>query len=107
MMEIRRIYPWDKHSLSQVKALLAGEDLGLDEHLDYTAGIWEDELLLATGSFYRNTLRCLAVNRAYQGEGLMARMVSHLVDEQFQRGQRELFIYTKKDAAQNFTSLGF
>ena len=107
MTEVRRIYPWDKLGLAEVKALLAREGLGLDEHLDYTAGLWEGEQLVATGSFYRNTLRCLAVDRDYQGEGLMARMVSHLVDELFQRGQRERFIYTKKDAAKSFTSLGF
>ena len=46
-MIFTRIYPWDTHSLSLVKALLASEGLGLDEHLDYTAGLWEGERLLA------------------------------------------------------------
>jgi [citrate (pro-3S)-lyase] ligase len=98
----------DLGAMGEASALLAGEGLALDRHLDRTLGLYDQRgRLVATGSIFANTLRCLAVDQGYQGEGLMARMVSHLVDELFQRGQRELFIYTKKDAAKSFTSLGF
>ena len=107
MSEITSIAAWNKRGLEDVRELLHREGLGLDPHLDYTAGLYEDEQLIATGSFYRNTLRCLAVDSSRQGEGLMAQMVTHLVHELFSRGQHDLFIYTKKQAAQNFTGLGF
>ena len=106
-MDIRRLYPGDFASLQQIRALLARQGLTLDNNLEYTMGLWEGERLLATGSFYRNTLRCLAVDEDYQGEGLMAMVVTHLVSELFQRGRRELFMYTKQDMAPRFEGLGF
>ncbi len=107
MAEISSVSAWNKRGMQEVRDLLEREDLGLDPHLDYTAGLYEDGRLIATGSFFRNTLRCLAVDSAHQGEGLMAQVITHLVGELFSRGQRDLFIYTKKQAAQNFTGLGF
>lgn len=102
-----RIPIWNQAAMKEVRALLQKEGLGLDPHLDYTAGIYEGEKLIATGSFYRNTLRCLAVDDARQGEGLMAAIVTHLVSELFARGVQDLFIYTKRKAAESFTGLGF
>lgn len=107
MSQIKQIHAWNKLAMDEVKTLLSKEDLGLDPHLDYTIGLYDDDKLMATGSFYRNTLRCLAVDSAYQGEGLMAQVISHLVNELFQQGKYNLFIYTKKQAAKNFESLGF
>ena len=83
MTQLRQIHSWDKQAMDEVRALLSKEDLGLDPHLEYTIGLYEDEKLLATGSYFRNTLRCLAVDSAYQGEGLMAQVDGHLVSELF------------------------
>jgi [citrate (pro-3S)-lyase] ligase len=107
-MEIRRIGKHDKRALSEIVALLEQEGISLDDNLDYTLGLYsEDDRLAATGSFYRNTLRCLAVDNAHQGEGLMAVVVSRLVEELFSRGQQHLFVYTKRTAAQSIAALGF
>lgn len=107
MTQLRQIHTWDKQAMDEVRLLLSKEGLGLDPHLDSTIGLYEDSQLLATGSYYRNTLRCLAVDSAFQGEGYMAQIVSHLVSELFLQGQYDLFIYTKNQAAKNFTNLGF
>ena len=85
-MDIRRIWDSDSQGRAQVEALLMQEGISLDQHLDYTLGLYEDDQLLATGSFYRNTLRCLAVDSEHQGEGLMATLVSQLSQELFSRG---------------------
>ena len=106
-MDIRRIWESDSWGRAQVEALLKQEGISLDQHLDYTLGLYEDDQLLATGSFYRNTLRCLAVDREYHGEGLIATLVSQLSQELFSRGVYDLFIHTKKAAAKTFTALGF
>ncbi|MHC1786909.1 MAG: [citrate (pro-3S)-lyase] ligase [Christensenellales bacterium] len=106
-MEIRRVWPGDRAGLLQVERLLQREGVSLDRHLDLTLGAYEGEELLATGSFYRNTLRCLAVDSAHQGEGLMAALVSQLTSELFSRGVHDLFVYTKRSAAGSFSSLGF
>ena len=92
----------------QVEALLHQEGIRLDDNLDYTCGIFDDEgELIATGSCFENTLRCLAVSSRHQGEGLLNRIVSHLTDYQAARGNFRLFLYTKVTSAKFLSDLGF
>ena len=105
---IRTIGCGDRAGLAQVRALLADEGLTLDAHLDYTCGLFdENDALLATGSCFASTLRCFAVAKAHQGEGLLNEVVTHLADVQAARGNFHLFVYTRPHSARFFESLGF
>ena len=98
----------DRHGQSAVDALLLQEGIRRDGHIDYVCGVFDDDgLLCATGSCYRNTLRCLAVSGACRGEGLMNLVVSHLCEIQAARGNSHIFLYTKSGNAGIFSSLGF
>jgi [citrate (pro-3S)-lyase] ligase len=89
-------------------ALLEKEGIARDANLEYTAGLFDDEFnLVGTGSAFADTLRCLAVDRSRQGEGLMNRIVSHLTDRQVRHGHSHLFLYTKTDKAPVFADMGF
>ena len=89
-------------------ALLEREGIHRDQHLDYTAAMLdEDYHVIATGSLFGNTLRCMAVSSDHQGESLMNAIVSHLVEVQYSRGNYHLFLYTKCDSARFFGNLGF
>ncbi len=106
--QIRQIFAFDKAAQQQVLALLTGEGITRDRNLDYTAAIFDESgVMAATGSFFRNTLRCLAVRSDLRGEGLLGTLVSHLVDELAQRGVFDVFLYTKYQAARYFKELGF
>lgn len=105
---ISRISPDDRKTIHRMDQLLEKEGIRRDAHLDYLCGLFdEEENLVATGSCFGNTLRCLAVSSEHQGEGLMNRMVTHLVEIQFERGNTHLFLYTKCDSARFFEQLGF
>ena len=98
----------DRRALSQMEALLAAEGIRRDANLDYSCGLYdEDYELVGTGSCFGNTLRCLAVSHAHQGEGLMNEIVTHLINVQFARGNTHLFVYTKCSSAKFFADLGF
>ena len=98
----------DTRAQKQVDALLEQEGIQRDGNLDYTCGLFdEDWKLVATGSCFGSTMRCLAVDRGRQGEGLLNRVVSHLVAIQVQRGNSHLFLYTKPQSAEFFGDLGF
>lgn len=102
------IFPNDIRAQKQVDALLEQEGIQRDGNLDYTCGLFdEDWNLTATGSCFGNTMRCLAVARARQGEGLLNQIVSHLIEVQAQRGNTHLFLYTKPQSAKFFGDLGF
>lgn len=105
---ISQIYPSDKRANDEVDALLVSEGIRRDANLDYTCGMYDDEMhIIATGSCFGNTLRCFAVSHEHQGEGLMNSIVSHLIEFQFSRGNTHLFLYTKCNSAKFFGDLGF
>ena len=105
---ISKIYPSDKRANRQIGALLEAEGIRRDGNLDYTCGMYDEDMnLIATGSCFGNTLRCMAVSSAHQGEGLMNQIVTHLLDVQYQRGNLHIFLYTKCDSAKFFGDLGF
>lgn len=105
---ITQIRQADKYGNHLVDELLAAEGIRRDANLDYTCGMYDDEMnLIATGSCFGNTLRCMTVSHTHQGEGLMNSIVSHLIEVQFSRGNTHLFLYTKCDSARFFGDLGF
>lgn len=105
---ITSVTPNNRFAQNKIKELLAQEDIRLDQNLDYTCAIFDSQgQAIATGSYFHNTLRCLAVSSKHQGEGLMNRIVSHLVNELSLQGLTHLFLYTKIDSGQLFSQLGF
>lgn len=106
--EIVRVWPQDMALLSQVDALLEQEGLSRDRNLDYTCALLDESgRVVGTGSYFDNTLRCLAVNREYQGQGLLNKLVTHLLDQEYACGKTHLFVYTKASAAPMLQDLGF
>jgi len=105
---VSKVYPSDKRSNSQIEKLLLAEGIRRDKNLDYTCAVYdEDYNVIATGSCFGNTLRCMAVSHEHQGEGLMNQVVSHLVQHEYERGINHLFLYTKCNSAKFFGDLGF
>lgn len=105
---LSKIHPDDRRGMAQVRALLEQEGISLDGNLDYTCGLFdENDNLAATGSSFGATLRCFAVDRAHQGEGLLNQIVSHLVERLTGQGRTHLFVYTKVSTAKFFQDLGF
>ena len=105
---LSKISPEDKRSLNKQEALLKKEGIEMDKNLDYSVGLYDEEYnMLATGSCFKNTLRCMAVDSNFQGEGLLNQVVTHLIDYQHERGNLNLFLYTKCDSAKFFQDLSF
>ena len=105
---VSKVSPSDKRSNAQIEKLLLAEGIRRDKNLDYTCAIYDDDYnIIATGSCFGNTLRCMAVSSSHQGEGLMNQVVSHLVQHEYERGINHLFLYTKCNSAKFFGDLGF
>ena len=89
------------------ETLLASCGLSSDEQVERTVLLWDGDRLAATGSRQRNVLKCIAVDPAYQGEGLMATLITHLRQDAFDAGESHLFLYTKPSNRFQFQSLFF
>lgn len=74
---------------------------------EQTILVWEDGDLVATGSLDGNILKCIAVERSCQGQGLLAVVITHLRQNAFRAGHSHLFLYTKPQNECLFTSLFF
>ncbi|MBS5130808.1 MAG: [citrate (pro-3S)-lyase] ligase [Lachnospiraceae bacterium] len=105
---ISQVYQNNHWGIRQVKTLLEAEGITLDKKLDYICCLYDDDYNpVATGSCFGNTLRCFAVSKSHQGEGLLNQIMGHLIQIQFERGNYHLFLYTKCDSAKFFGNLGF
>lgn len=105
---VSQIKSTDKRAMRQMDVLLKQEGIERDKNLDYSIGLFDENYdLVATGSCFANTLRCMAVSHEHQGEGLMNQVVSHLIEFQYSRGNTSLFLYTKCNTARFFGDLGF
>lgn len=107
-MAVSQVYPSDKRTMAKLKALLERVDITLDEHLDYSCAVFDEEgEPIATGSAFGATLRCFAVDPAHQGEGLLNEVITHLMEDRMAKGFFHLFVYTKPGSAKFFKDLGF
>ena len=107
-MAVSQVYKSDTRTMQKIQALLERVDITLDDHLDYTCAVFDDEgAPIATGSAFGATLRCFAVDPAHQGEGLLNEVITHLMENRMERGIFHLFVYTKPASARFFKDLGF
>ena len=98
----------DRYGQEKIDALLAREGIRRDKNLDYSCGIFDDDYnLIATGSCYKNTIRCTGVSEDHQGEGLLNQVMTHLMTIQAERGNAHVFVYTKPESALFFSDIGF
>ena len=66
--QISKVYPSDKRTNRLVSELLIKEGIRKDGNLDYTCAMFDDDMnVIATGSCFGNTLRCMAVDSSHQG----------------------------------------
>ena len=105
---VSRVFPRNRAAMAAVDKLLKQEGITRDRNLDYTCAVYDrNDNMVATGSCFGSTLRCFAVDRNHQGEGLLNKVVSHLTEVQYSRGNTHLFLCTKPSAAPLFADLGF
>lgn len=105
---VSKIFADDVVANEKMNILLSSAGLRRDANLDYSCGIYnERDALIATGSSFLNTLRCLAVSSEYKGDGLMNIVLGHLIENQRSKNISHTFLYTKACSSKFFKGLGF
>lgn len=101
---------WVKQSSSDREAwkdLLEKEGIKPAKNIDRVYGIEEGGQLVATGSIDQNILKCIAIDQAWKGGPVFNDLISSLLNTVYADGYDRVFIYTKPEAAQGFSYLGF
>jgi len=97
----------DTSSREEVENFLNHFDLILDNDVDYTIVIRNEDELVATCSKAKNVLKCFAVSEELRGQGITSLLISTLIDKLFDLGIYHSFIFTKPDKAHIFASLNY
>ena len=88
-------------------SFLKNAELNADTAPQQTVLVWDDGVIIATGSRDENILKYIAVDPNRQGEGLTATVLTALRGEAFKDGYTHLFLYTKPKNREMFSSLFF
>jgi [citrate (pro-3S)-lyase] ligase len=90
----------------QAEEFLAAFGLRLDT-LEYYAGVFIDEKMVAGGGFDGNVIKCIAADESFRGEGLTNVLMTHLRQQLRELGRSHVFVFTKPENENIFRSLSF
>lgn len=90
----------------RIGRFLAGFGLGM-EPLDYYAAMLDGDRMVCGGGYQGHTIKCVAVDADYRGEGLTGRLLSHLMSRLRHEGASNIFIFTGPENEWIFSELSF
>lgn len=99
----------DPYYYQQWQSLIQSEGLFIEDIADITEtlGIYDGDKLIATGSYYENVLKYLAIDPDYQGGNTFNKLVSTLINDLAVQNIFHIFVFTKPQYKQSFQYLGF
>ena len=97
----------DTGEISEISALLEENSLTFDDDIEETLLIKIDSIPAATGSISGNVLKCIAVKNEFKNRNLTGHLLTDLVNREYQKGNTDLFLFTKPDNRTIFSQLGF
>lgn len=108
-MEITNLNLNDPYYLKQWQDLIKNEGLFIEniDDITETIGLYEDDKLIATGSYFENVLKYLAIDPDYQGGNTFNKLVSTLLNELATQNIFHVFVFTKPQYQASFKYLGF
>ncbi len=79
----------------QVKDLLKQNGLSYEEQVNHTIGLFDGDVLVATGSIDDHVIKMLAVDLQYQGENLLSTILTKLISILNHEKKFKFFVFTK------------
>ncbi|WP_166667182.1 [citrate (pro-3S)-lyase] ligase [Companilactobacillus nuruki] len=108
-MDITTLNLKDNYYYQQWQNLVQNEGLVIENLADITEtlGIYDGDKLIATGSYFENVLKYLAIDPDYQGGNTFNKIVSTLINELAAQNVFHIFVFTKPKYKKSFEYLGF
>ncbi len=91
----------------KVESFLSHFDLVLDKDVENTVVAKIGDEIVGTCSSSGNTLKCFAVNKDLQGEGITSKLITFIINSLFDQGIYETFIFTKPNNRCAFRGLSY
>lgn len=109
MFNIEKINLQNNFFRDKVDTFLKKFDLKLDSNIDFTIIIRDNETgeIISTASKFKNIIKCFAIEKRLQGEGITNQLVTTLLNKSFDEGFLHNFIFTKPSNIDIFKGVGF
>lgn len=100
--------PFKNFTLKKLKSFLNNNDLSYDDKISFSIIILDSlNNIIATGSLNNNIIKCVAIDNNHRNENLTSTIITHLLKEAINQGNRKLFLFTKISNEKIFNQLGF
>lgn len=93
--------------LNRINLFLKENGLILDNNVDKTLYIEENNQIIATISKERFIIKCIAIDKNHRGENLLNTLVSEIINYIIYEGYNYYQVFTKIEYSEIFNSLGF
>ena len=106
-MNIERVNLKNPFEVKEVTEFLAGFELKYDANIDYTVVIRENEKIIATASKGKNIIKCFAIDKNHQGEGISGSILTNVTNRMFDEGYFHSMVFTKTSNQDIFKGIGY
>ena len=98
--------PLDTVHIMKLRDFLEAQELEYDEQITYTYMLEDQNKIIASGSCSGNIIKCIAVDPDYQGQNLLAEIITRLVNHLVSHGITHYFGFTKPKNKKIFLNMG-
>jgi [citrate (pro-3S)-lyase] ligase len=90
-----------------VERFLSAFNLFLDKDVDCTVVAKDKDEIVGTCSYAGKIIKCFAVKKGLQGEGIASKLITYITNDLFDKGIYETFIFTKPQNYYIFQDLNY
>ena len=93
--------------VNKVKEFLDKNELDMSPDIEVFVTIKDEDEMIACGGLAGKVLKCIAVDNNRRGQGLILKVVTHLLNAALVRGTKELFLFSTPKNIEFFRDCGF
>ena len=98
--------PFTGKKKEELKKFLEYMGLTYDEQITHSIVLRKEKEIIATASCQKNIIKCVAVSEVYQGQNLLAHLMTSLIEYFYGMGISHFFGFTKPQNKELFCSMG-
>ena len=107
ILDLRSISLKNKKEIKRLKDFLNERDLDLDDDIEYAVILEENDEIIASGAMSGYVLKCIAVSKEHESEGIIGKIVTYLLLKAHHEEINHLFLFTKPHNKRVFSEMGF
>ena len=97
----------NRRRVAKVQEFLDRNELDMSDDVEVFVTIKDEDEMIACGGLAGKVLKCIAVDNSRRGEGLILKVVTHLLNAAYIRNRKDLFLFSTPKNIDFFKDCGF